>query len=404
PELIQKLASLYYLFEDDKIWKCYLSLFHIYFTKGCSNYAESYFLHPSKGAFYISTADLPLGKKDLLSHFSAFQIENTDISQAIGARLLSIRNSKKERLGSEHPEVISVDLQLVEIYLNQGRFEEAEILIQDALRTRKRQLGDTHFEVLDVMKTLAALRDKQERYEEAEALFIQVLAHEEKEVSVSDNNMLLARYCMARFYFRRRRYRDSEQQFKKVIELIKRRSGDLPILAINCLINLGEVYFEQGHIDEGKQFIIQALDLNKQLHLGPNTTRENVIHAVDIMSLVTSLYIGVECFSEAEFLLREGLDIMIQNFPEDHCCIGFSLEKLANFLVLQGHYLEATLLYCRVFRIYKSDNEVNITAIPVIRARWENAQLHLLATTLQLLQRNALIGITFFRQFSPLLS
>ena len=57
----------------------------------------------------------------------------------------------------------------------QGRYEEAEPLYQEAMQLRQELLGDSHPSVASSLNNRAVLRYYQNRYDEAEVLFLQAL-------------------------------------------------------------------------------------------------------------------------------------------------------------------------------------------------------------------------------------
>ncbi len=62
------------------------------------------------------------------------------------------------------------------LYIYEGRYDEAEPLLQGALVMRKALLGSEHLEVAASLYNLASLYDNQFRFQEAEALFKESLS------------------------------------------------------------------------------------------------------------------------------------------------------------------------------------------------------------------------------------
>ena len=73
-------------------------------------------------------------------------------------------------------ETLGAILNQAGLYLHdQGRYRDAESLLQEVLAMRKRLLGDAHPEVATSLNNLAALYDKQGRYRDAEPLYLQAI-------------------------------------------------------------------------------------------------------------------------------------------------------------------------------------------------------------------------------------
>ena len=64
---------------------------------------------------------------------------------------------------------------LASTYRNQGRWEEAEKLEVQVMETRKTKLGADHPDTLTSMANLASTYRNQGRWEEAEKLYVQVM-------------------------------------------------------------------------------------------------------------------------------------------------------------------------------------------------------------------------------------
>ncbi len=95
-----------------------------------------------------------------------------------------LRCSKKpgfeKGLGSEHPFTLNSVNNLAELYQAQGRYGDAEPLLQRALAAREKMLGPAHPDTLTSVNNLAGLYYAQGRYGDAEPLLQQALAASEK--------------------------------------------------------------------------------------------------------------------------------------------------------------------------------------------------------------------------------
>jgi tetratricopeptide (TPR) repeat protein len=61
------------------------------------------------------------------------------------------------------------------IYRYQGKYEQAERFLQQALSISERTLGPEHLDTLNFVLNLAKLYDEQQRYDQAEQLLQQTL-------------------------------------------------------------------------------------------------------------------------------------------------------------------------------------------------------------------------------------
>ena len=82
----------------------------------------------------------------------------------------------RELLGDRHPNVATSLNNLAFLYYSQGRYEAAEPFYQQALTLWRELLGDRHPDVATSLNNLAGLYRSQGKYAEAEPLFQQALA------------------------------------------------------------------------------------------------------------------------------------------------------------------------------------------------------------------------------------
>lgn len=64
-------------------------------------------------------------------------------------------------LGHDHPELATTLIRLAFVYINQGKYEEAEPLCKRALEIREKLLGHDHPELATTLINLAFVLDKQ---------------------------------------------------------------------------------------------------------------------------------------------------------------------------------------------------------------------------------------------------
>jgi tetratricopeptide (TPR) repeat protein len=110
------------------------------------------------------------------------------------------------RLGPEHPDTATSLNNLAGLNDAQGRYEEAEPLLQRALEIREKVLGPEHPNTAQGLNNLAVLYDEQGRYEGAEPLHQRALEISEKvlgpehpDIADSLNNLGLLYYAQGRY-------------------------------------------------------------------------------------------------------------------------------------------------------------------------------------------------------------
>jgi tetratricopeptide (TPR) repeat protein len=92
-----------------------------------------------------------------------------------GELFIQVMESRKQVLGSAHPNTLTSMSNLASTYWNQGRWKEAEELEVQVMETRKQVLGAEHPDTLTSMSNLASTYQNQGRWKEAEELGVQVM-------------------------------------------------------------------------------------------------------------------------------------------------------------------------------------------------------------------------------------
>ena len=91
--------------------------------------------------------------------------------------------TRKTKLGADHPDTLNSMANLASTYWNQGRWEEAEKLFVQARDTRKTKLGADHPDTLTSMANLASTySESRRRWDAAEELEVQVMETSKKKL------------------------------------------------------------------------------------------------------------------------------------------------------------------------------------------------------------------------------
>jgi CHAT domain-containing protein/Tfp pilus assembly protein PilF len=254
---------------------------------------------------------------------------------------------RKKVLGDNHPDTATSLNNLAELYRVQGRYSEAEPLYKQALAIIKQQLGDNHPSTATSLNNLAFLYQSQGRYSEAEPLYKQALAISKQQLG--DNHPLTVAILnsLAALYYSQGRYSEAEPLYQQALTIRKQQLGDNHPLTAASLNNLAVLYYSQGRYSEAEPLYQQALTIRKQ-QLGDN-------HPDTAASLnnLAELYRLQGRYSEAEPLFKQALAIWKQQLGENHPNTALILNNLALIYDSQGRYSEAEPLYKQALAIRK---------------------------------------------------
>ena len=66
-----------------------------------------------------------------------------------------MRETRKKKLGADHPDTLTSMANLASMYMNQGQWEAAEVLEVEVIETCKKKLGADHPDTLASINNLA---------------------------------------------------------------------------------------------------------------------------------------------------------------------------------------------------------------------------------------------------------
>ncbi len=156
---------------------------------------------------------------------------------------------------------------LATIYAEQGKYESAQPLAEDALAISERISGHVNFTTAALMNNLAYIYYCQDNYQKAKPLFEESLKIQQSlcgknspATSSTINNLGL-------LYMAQKEYDKSESFLKRALALDATGPGVLE--PASTMHNLGELYRDQGRVHEARRLFKSVLDVRRAL-LGEN--------------------------------------------------------------------------------------------------------------------------------------
>jgi tetratricopeptide (TPR) repeat protein len=233
------------------------------------------------------------------------------------------------------PELATSLDHLSRLYFIQGRYLEAEPLLQKVLALRKDLLGKEHLGVADSLDHLANLYAVQGRYSEAEIRYQDALEIYRDNLPGSYPLFASSLNNLANIYQAQGRFGEAESLYQEAMHLFQQKFGKEHILISDSLNNLANLYAEQGRYLEAEPLYKRALDIDKRL-LGEN--HPSVAH--DLNNLA-SLYAPQSRYTEAEILYQTSLDLYRRLSGENHPDVALVLHNLSKLYFNQDRYAEA---------------------------------------------------------------
>ncbi|MCH7603301.1 MAG: tetratricopeptide repeat protein, partial [Planctomycetes bacterium] len=233
----------------------------------------------------------------------------------------------------------SLSHRLADMISHQGRYDEAEPLLVEALETDKRNLGDEHPSTLTSMFRLAVLYNNQGRYNEAEQLYLETLEIQKRVLGDEHPKTLGSMDHLAILYFEQKRYAEAEPLMVKTLEIQKRVFGDEHPETLSSMNNLAALYTNQGRYSEAEVLHLETLDIRRRV-LGPE--HENTLGSMNNLAI---LYMNQGRFADAEPLYMETLEIQKRVLGEEHKSTLGSITNLGELYLSMKRFDDARAMY-----------------------------------------------------------
>ena len=193
--------------------------------------------------------------------------------------------------------------------------EKAEYFLLQALEIRKHLWGSEHIEVAQSLDDLGFLYRNQGKYDEAEQLHQQAFTIKKKLLSPEDNRRLVSSYNnFALIYFSQGKYSEAEHLYQRALAILEQKpESEVSYILPMCLHNLGNVYEYLGNYSQAEQLHQRALAFTEKV-LGS----EDFEMAWNLKRLAV-FYQNRRKYIEAEHLYKRSLE---------RCSEGLSLKLL----------------------------------------------------------------------------
>jgi len=245
--------------------------------------------------------------------------------------------------GIEHANTLSSLNDLAMLYCKQGRYADAEPLLKRALEIlRKRPKGNIFFPELEfdyldaatrwqyeysdfarALNNLATLYLDQGKYADAEPLLKKVLEMYREQWGIENPEAAASLNNLAEVYRRQGLYKEAEPLFNQALTITRKTRGmEHPETAL-CLNNLATFYLTVKNQKKAEQYYKETIRMYEQLGLVEHP------EAARSLSNLAKLYHSQERYSEAEPLYQRALEIRQRCLGLNHPDTVSSLNDLA---------------------------------------------------------------------------
>jgi tetratricopeptide (TPR) repeat protein len=247
----------------------------------------------------------------------------------------------------DHADVASSLNNLAELYRTQGLYIEAELLFKQALEMRQRLFKGDHPDVATSLNNLALLYYSQGSHSEAEPLYLKSLEMRKRLFKSDHPDVATSLNNLAALYDSQGLYAEAKPLYLQALEMLQRLfSGDHPYVALS-LNNLANLYKSEGRYPEAEDHCKKALEMLQRLFLGDHPD------VATSLNNLAALYDSQGLYAEAKPLYLQALEMRKSLFNGNHPDVALSLNNLANLYKSQGHYPEAEDHYKKALEMTK---------------------------------------------------
>ena len=254
--------------------------------------------------------------------------------EAEGLLLEAIATLRAE-LGDDDPQTLSTVAELASLYLWQGRFADSERLYLEALDGCRRIHGQGHRETLTVANNLGLLYSEQGRFAEAEPLYLEVLAKSRETLGSDHPDTINSLNNLAALDEQLGRFERAEELYLEAIERGERVLGGDHPETLNMMNNLAVLYRNIGRLEDAETLHRQVLAEGRRV-LGPD-------HPDTLNSLNNLAFVVMELGrpGESDALLAEAAATARRVLSDDSLLTGRILSNHGWVLTDLGRWGEA---------------------------------------------------------------
>jgi serine/threonine-protein kinase len=266
-----------------------------------------------------------------------------DRAIAMLERALAVR---RELHGERHADVVQSRERLGEALLEKRRLADADVQLQQALRTSLELFGEQHIQSASILHSLGRLRQMQEHFEESRGFFERSLAYldthpdqyfDELTITLNDYAILLNYVGDVAA---------AQRLFERVLQLNQARYGADHPETTTAMHNLAVALEQQGKLEQARPYFTEALATHRKVF-----GTDSAAYIAALSSYGRFLRRAHE-LDEAERVLREAVALRSSNSGAGHYMVGYSMVNLATALLDQGKAAEAQRETLAALKIY----------------------------------------------------
>lgn len=223
------------------------------------------------------------------------------------------------------------------LYINQGKFADAETSIMQSLELLARSYETGHPAVVMARNTLAEVYYQEGRYEEAESIFLNVLR--ERMLTYGEKHALVGTTfeCLGQVYETWGRHEDAEYAFRRALEISEHALGAKHPSVVHIRHELADLYMRQTLYDQAESLLQETL----QGHEQGRVIGASELDTADALRVQGLVHLKQKHYAQAAPLLEHALEIRLNLLDQEHPDVAESRYDLGVLYLNQKMYDKA---------------------------------------------------------------
>ncbi len=247
-----------------------------------------------------------------------------------------------DKLEQSDPRVLQTIRALASMYVQQGKYTQAEAMFKRALSVGENSGAQNKKETARDLDNLATVYERQEKYFQAEPAYKRSLQIWEETTGVQSSQVADGLFKLAVVYDEMGKYGMAEPLLKRALSIYRKQLNQGKIA--DCLDALGDFYKVQGKFIEADTLYKQSLDI-RQTGFGPNSPQV----AVSLTEL-GHLYLEQDK-AESLAAFKKALSIREESLGRDDPLVAENLDDVATILISSGRLNSAQSMLQRAVAI-----------------------------------------------------
>jgi len=261
------------------------------------------------------------------------------------AELLLVGAWRKRRrlLGEQHPDTLASAVQVAWLSLQYGSsaVSDTEGLFAETLETARAVLGDEHLVTLDAMLGLSTIYLTSDRHEEAESLYAEGLKTAERVLSAEHELTLWFMNLSAMLHFTQGRFEQGAQLVTRAFEIGRRALGNEHPSTIHSMFMFGLMHRVQQQDDKAEPLWEESVQISRRI-LG-----DEHHYTLSYMHYLAGLYRDQGRYEDAEQLFVKVIEGRLRLLGEQHFLTQESFTELTKMYTDQGRHDAAEQMFIK---------------------------------------------------------